>query len=864
MTAPGSAVTPPPQGRGRARSIGHYILGKTIGEGTFGKVKLGTHILTGEKVAVKVLEKDRIVDVADVERVAREVYILKLIRHSHVVQLYEIIETSRQLYLIMEYASGGELFDYIVASGRVEEREASHFFRQIVDGVEEIHKMNVVHRDLKPENLLLDEHRHIKVVDFGLSNTYRDGQLLKTACGSPCYAAPEMIAGKPYIPSFCDIWSCGVILFAMLCGYLPFEDQNTAALYQKILAGEYGLPDFLSASARDLIAGILTTNPQRRLDFPRIRLHSWFSLKPPDHVAEKIATVSQHVYLEEDILDELEKFGFPRDYTARCLRMNKHNHVSTTYHLLARKKQRMMDHVRLAQAEGVRTFRDEVRSYVPAGPNFDGMLSGDMEPTTSARMASVPAAGQPGYDVGAVDLGTPEPVAIRGASIPAAPASASPVPSGRVSAWTPRQQVSPPRVATPKSSRAATPTQSCTPRVATPDSNLASAELQQWHRPNSVNVSSVSPPRWVAPPRPRGDVRQAASTPPVGAPEVGPGHEHQAIASRRPPREQLRTPRSGGPPQPTDRAVAKSERGCGSAGVPVHQVDHGRTTHGPPGAQAGGGALLSPPRYTSKAVHGSPVAMQPTTPSAAGVLRTATAHVRSETPTRLSSLSTRVVQQATLQPSQAADTPPGSVPQVHQPQVPQLNLGAVSQVSSASSAPRSATTRARRQYEPHDSLSPRGVGHSIGSARPRLGAAVTSSVGAPGPPWSSRLGERPHSARVPTPEARVELAPGGALTMREGQKAERAAAGEILRTSTRPPRVILQELQRALAVQRIASRQISSCALRCQRLSVRFDLEVTPLDRLGSIHALRARRLAGEIWQYKDTCARLMTELRIT
>merc|ERR1719262_103455 len=140
----------------RSKSIGHYILGKTIGEGTFGKVKLGTHILTGEKVAVKILEKERIVEVADVERVAREVHILKLIQHPHIVQLYEIIETRRQLYLIMEYASGGELFDYIVANGRVQEPEACSFFRQILEGVEKIHMMNVVHRDLKPENLLLD------------------------------------------------------------------------------------------------------------------------------------------------------------------------------------------------------------------------------------------------------------------------------------------------------------------------------------------------------------------------------------------------------------------------------------------------------------------------------------------------------------------------------------------------------------------------------------------------------------------------------------------------------------------------------------------------------------------------------------
>mmetsp|Transcript_14012 Transcript_14012/g.34679 ORF Transcript_14012/g.34679 Transcript_14012/m.34679 type:complete len:892 (+) Transcript_14012:417-3092(+) len=343
-------------------SIGHYILGKTIGEGTFGKVKLGTHILTGEKVAVKILEKERIVDVADVERVAREIHILKLIRHPHIIQLYEIIETPKQLYLIMEFASGGELFDYIVASCRVKEREAVKFFHQILNGVEKIHSMRVVHRDLKPENLLLDSQKHIKIVDFGLSNTYKPGQLLKTACGSPCYAAPEMIAGKKYNPMMCDIWSCGVILFALVCGFLPFEDQNTAALYKKILGADYQTPKFISSQVTDLIAGMLTTEPAKRLTAPKIKQHPWYrglfgnvtelSERPtelqfmtgrgcevPDcpycvHSDSKEGSIP----IEEDVLTLLDKYGFPREYAVKCLEMNKHNHVTTTYYLLARRK----------------------------------------------------------------------------------------------------------------------------------------------------------------------------------------------------------------------------------------------------------------------------------------------------------------------------------------------------------------------------------------------------------------------------------------------------------------------------------------------------------------------------------------------
>ena len=213
--------------------------------------------MTGEKVAVKILEKDMIKDVNDVDRVAREIQILKMIRHPNIIQLYEIIETPKQLYLIMEYASGGELFDFIVKNQRVKEPLAVKFFHQIIAGVEYLHKLNIVHRDLKPENLLLDHNQNIKIVDFGLSNTYKNGEMLKTACGSPCYAAPEMIAGQFYHGSKVDIWSCGVILFALICGYLPFEDPNTANLYKKILNGDFTIPKIASDDAKDMIRSIL-------------------------------------------------------------------------------------------------------------------------------------------------------------------------------------------------------------------------------------------------------------------------------------------------------------------------------------------------------------------------------------------------------------------------------------------------------------------------------------------------------------------------------------------------------------------------------------------------------------------------------
>lgn len=317
-------------------TLNHYQIGRTIGKGTFGKVKLGTHTLTGEKVAVKILEKDRIKDSSDIERVSREIKILKQVNHPNIVKLYEIIETPKQLYLIMEYASGGELFDYIVARSRLKESQACVFLQQILSGVEYLQQIKVVHRDLKPENLLLDSHNNIKIVDFGLSNLYKNDETLKTACGSPCYAAPEMIAGKRYHGVCVDIWSCGVVLFAMLNGYLPFEDPNTSALYKKIIAGEYKCGTWISSDAQDILMRVLNTNPDNRFKIEQIRAHSWFQ-----KYAIKGKEVSQvdPLKIDENILKHMETLGLSSDITKESLQKNKHNKFTSTYYLLLKKQE---------------------------------------------------------------------------------------------------------------------------------------------------------------------------------------------------------------------------------------------------------------------------------------------------------------------------------------------------------------------------------------------------------------------------------------------------------------------------------------------------------------------------------------------
>jgi serine/threonine protein kinase len=276
----------------------------------------------------------------------------------------------------MEYASGGELFDYIVANTRLSELEAVKFYQQIISGIEYIHKLGVVHRDLKPENLLLDSNKNIKIVDFGLSNTYKHNELLQTACGSPCYAAPEMIAGHKYSGSRVDLWSSGVILFAMVSGYLPFEDPNTADLYKKILNCEYETPNWVSELTKEFLSRILDTNPETRFTIPQIRQHAWFN-QVKSVQSEGILVGYSVIPINKEILKKLEQYNIDQEHGQKCIEANKHNHVTTTYYLLMKKFQ---------ANEGVVQLPSE-KSILPHPPllPFAPLLSLNVKPTLRHR-----------------------------------------------------------------------------------------------------------------------------------------------------------------------------------------------------------------------------------------------------------------------------------------------------------------------------------------------------------------------------------------------------------------------------------------------------------------------------------------------
>ncbi|KAI8442332.1 hypothetical protein MSG28_005863 [Choristoneura fumiferana] len=264
--------------------IGHYTLGATLGVGTFGKVKIGEHQLTKHKVAVKILNRQKIKSLDVVGKIRREIQNLKLFRHPHIIKLYQVISTPTDIFMIMEYVSGGELFDYIVKRGKLQEHEARRFFQQIISGVDYCHRHMIVHRDLKPENLLLDHNMHVKIADFGLSNMMMDGEFLRTSCGSPNYAAPEVISGKLYAGPEVDVWSCGVILYALLCGTLPFDDEHVPTLFRKIKSGIFPIPEYLNKSVVSLLCTTLQVDPMKRASIEDVKKHEWFQKDLPGYL----------------------------------------------------------------------------------------------------------------------------------------------------------------------------------------------------------------------------------------------------------------------------------------------------------------------------------------------------------------------------------------------------------------------------------------------------------------------------------------------------------------------------------------------------------------------------------------------------
>ncbi|XP_057694346.1 serine/threonine-protein kinase SIK3 homolog isoform X3 [Corythoichthys intestinalis] len=330
-----SNTRPPP-----AR-VGHYEIERTIGKGNFAVVKLATHIITKAKVAIKIVDKTQLDD-ENLKKIFREVQIMKLLKHPHIIRLYQVMETERMIYLVTEYASGGEIFDHLVAHGRMAEKDARKKFKQIVAAVHFCHCRNIVHRDLKAENLLLDHNLNIKIADFGFSNLFSRGQLLKTWCGSPPYAAPELFEGKEYDGPKVDIWSLGVVLYVLVCGALPFDGSTLQNLRARVLSGKFRIPFFMSTDCEYLIRHMLVLEPSRRLTMEQICKNKWMRQGDPDTDFDRLITECELVKTEretelinEQILIAMSEMGLDRERTIQSLQTDAYDHYSAIYSLLS-------------------------------------------------------------------------------------------------------------------------------------------------------------------------------------------------------------------------------------------------------------------------------------------------------------------------------------------------------------------------------------------------------------------------------------------------------------------------------------------------------------------------------------------------
>uniref|UniRef100_A0A667X9A5 BR serine/threonine kinase 2 n=1 Tax=Myripristis murdjan TaxID=586833 RepID=A0A667X9A5_9TELE len=325
-----------------ANYVGPYRLEKTLGKGQTGLVKLGVHCVTCQKVAIKIVNREKLSE-SVLMKVEREIAILKLIEHPHVLKLHDVYENKKYLYLVLEHVSGGELFDYLVKKGRLTPKEARKFFRQIISALDFCHSHSICHRDLKPENLLLDEKNNIRIADFGMASLQVGDSLLETSCGSPHYACPEVIRGEKYDGRKADAWSCGVILFALLVGALPFDDDNLRNLLEKVKLGVFHMPHFIPPDCQNLLRGMIEVDAGKRLTVPGKN-----EPEPEQPLPRKVAIrmLASAEEIDPDVLESMHSLGCFRDKTKliKDLLSEDDNQEKMIYFLLLDRKERYPSH----------------------------------------------------------------------------------------------------------------------------------------------------------------------------------------------------------------------------------------------------------------------------------------------------------------------------------------------------------------------------------------------------------------------------------------------------------------------------------------------------------------------------------------
>jgi serine/threonine protein kinase len=331
-------------GRLNGRSTSEfYAFGKILGVGSFGKVRVAWNKLTGEKVAIKTYEKSRLKEQNQWKRAQQEVRLMERLNHRNVIRLFETIESAKRVHIVMEFCGGGNLCSYVKMRKRLGEDEARRIFQQLALSLEYLHSKDIVHRDVKLENVLFDGEKNCKLVDFGFSVYVRDKKL-KIFCGTPSYMAPEIVQRTEYLGKPVDIWSLGVVLYALLCGCFPFTAKNYPDLYKKIIRGHYRMPESLSHSVRDLLRNMLVTDPLRRYTLAQVMGHPWVKKKAHTGSARKPQCLEHLISsnprddLVPELLERLECFGLVNSVVVHSLLHKQHNAVTTLYYLLKSKR----------------------------------------------------------------------------------------------------------------------------------------------------------------------------------------------------------------------------------------------------------------------------------------------------------------------------------------------------------------------------------------------------------------------------------------------------------------------------------------------------------------------------------------------
>ncbi|XP_047135160.1 serine/threonine kinase SAD-1 isoform X1 [Hydra vulgaris] len=335
------------------RGVGPYTLQHVLGKGQTGVVRLGIHSVTQKRVAIKIVDKNKIPPNV-LAKVEREITIMKLIEHYNVLHLTDVYESKKSLFLVLEYVGGGELFDYLVKRGRLQLNEAQRFFCQIVSAVSFCHEHLICHRDLKPENLLLDDQNNIKIADFGMASVQVENNMLETSCGSPHYACPEVVRGIPYDGRKADTWSCGVILYALVVGCLPFDDDNLRVLLEKVKSGVFSVPLFVPAECADLLHKMIKVNPEQRYSLSEVKKHPFYTMYTSSHPPEyplspvvEIKDVACREDFDEDVIRSMSSLGCFKDkekLVANLLKKEKNTEKVIYFLLLDRKMRKPSKH----------------------------------------------------------------------------------------------------------------------------------------------------------------------------------------------------------------------------------------------------------------------------------------------------------------------------------------------------------------------------------------------------------------------------------------------------------------------------------------------------------------------------------------